>query len=185
MRTEHGITSDFKTKKGVRQSCVFSPSLSNLYTERIFREVEDMRGVSIGGVNVNNLKYANDTSLMAESISNLQDLVTTVHEKRKPYGVEINISKTKAMVVSRKDPVPVSISIEGKQIQQVSSLEYLGYMVFEDGRCEAEIKRRIAIARSSFENMSRVLASRHININLRQRILRCYIWSALRYGTET
>ena len=62
---------------------------------------------------------------------------------------------------------------------------YLGYLTTEDGRCEAEIKRRITIARSSFENMSKVLTSRHININLRQRILRCYIWSTLLYGAET
>jgi len=70
---------------------------------------------------------------MVESISDLQDLVTTVNEKRKPCGMEINISKTKAIVASRKDPVPeVSISIEGKPIQQVSSKVYLGYMGTED-----------------------------------------------------
>ena len=56
VRTEHGITLDFKTKKGVRQGCVLSSNLFNLYTERISREVEDRRGVSIGGVNINNLR---------------------------------------------------------------------------------------------------------------------------------
>ena len=100
--------------------------------------------------------------------------------------MEINISKTKAMVVNRKDPVPeVSISVEGKPIQQVSSMVYLGYMATEDGRCEADITRRLTTARSSFENMLKVLTSRCININLRQCTLRCYMWSTLLYGAET
>ena len=100
--------------------------------------------------------------------------------------MEINISKTKAMVVSRNYSVPeLSISIKRKPIQYVSSMEYLGYMATEDGRCESEIKRKITIARSSFENKSKVLSSRRININLRQRILRCYIRSTLFFGAET
>ena len=56
VRTESGMTSEFKTKKGVRQGCVLSPNLFNLYTEKIFREVEDMKGVNIGGVNKKNVK---------------------------------------------------------------------------------------------------------------------------------
>ena len=55
VRTEHGITEEFKIKKGVRQGCVLSPSLFNLYTEKIFREIEDMEGVNVGGHNINNL----------------------------------------------------------------------------------------------------------------------------------
>ena len=145
------------------------------YTLKYGREVEDMRAVSIGRLNINNLSYADDTSLIREGITDLQDLVITVNEKGKPYGMEMNISITKAMVVSRKDPVPeVNIS---EPIKQVSSMVYLGYMATEDGRCEAEIKRRIAIARSSFENISKILTVRHININLRQHILRWYIRS--------
>ena len=63
VRTESGMTSEFKIKKGVRQGCVLSPHLFNLYTEKIFREAEDMKGINIGGVNINNLRYADDTSL--------------------------------------------------------------------------------------------------------------------------
>ena len=55
------MTSEFKIKKAVRKGCVLSPNFFNLYTEKIFREVEDMKGVNIGGMNINNLRYANDT----------------------------------------------------------------------------------------------------------------------------
>ena len=61
VRTEHGITEEFQ----IRQGCVSSPSLFNLYTEKIFREIEDMEGVNVGGHNINNLRYADDTSLLA------------------------------------------------------------------------------------------------------------------------
>ena len=64
VRTESGMTSEFKIKKGVRQGCVLSPNLFNLYTEKIFREVEDMKGTNIGGVNINNLRNADTQSYL-------------------------------------------------------------------------------------------------------------------------
>ena len=112
VRTESGMTSEFKIKKGVQQGCVLSPNLFNLYTEQIFRKLEDMKGV-----NINNLRYADYTVLLAEDSMFLQALVTAVNEKGKPYGMEMNIMKTKSMVISRKKPVPNnSISVEGKPI---------------------------------------------------------------------
>ena len=186
VRTESGMKSEFKIKKGVRQGCVLSPNLFNLYTEKIFREVEDMKGVNIGGVNINNLRYADDTVLLEEGPMFLQALLTAVNEKGKPYGMEMNIIKTKSMVISRKKPVPnISISVEGKPIQQVERMVYLGYMATEDGKCDKEIKRRIGIARTAFESMATILTSRNISIELRSRIAKCYIWSTLLYGAET
>ena len=141
VRTENGMKSGFNIKKGVRQSCVLTPNLFKLYPEKIFREVEDMKGVNIGGVNVNNLRYADDTVLLAEGPMFLQALLTAVNEKGKSYGMEMNIIKTKSMVISRKKPVPnISISVEGKAIQHVDKMVYLGYMATEDGKCHKEIK---------------------------------------------
>ena len=80
VRRESGMTSEFKIKKGVRQGCVLSPNLFNLYTEKIFREVEDMKGVNIGGGSINNLRYADDKVLLAEGPMFLQALLTAVNE---------------------------------------------------------------------------------------------------------
>ena len=158
----------------------------SLYTERIFRKVEDLKGVNVGGVNINNLRYADDTALLTETISDIQELVKTVNEKGKPYGMEMNIKNTKTMVVSRNVPVPaINISIEGKQIEQSNNMIYLGHRVTDNGKCEAEIKRRIIIAKASFENMAKILTARKININIKIRLLKCYIWSTLLYGAET
>ena len=158
VRTESGMTSEFKIKKGVRQGCVLSPNLFNLYTEKISREVEDMKGINIGGVNINNLRYADDTVLLAEGPMFLQALLTAVNEKGKPYGMEMNIIKTKSWVLSRKKPESnISISVEGKPIHQVDRMVYLDYMATEDGKCDKEIKRRIGIARTAFKSMAKIL----------------------------
>ena len=116
----------------------------------------------------------------------LQALLTAVNEKGKPYGMEMNIIKTKSMVISGKNPVPnISISVEGKPIQQVDRMVYLRYMATEDGKCDKEIKRRLGIARTAFESMAKILTSRNISIELRSRIAKCYIWSTLLYEAET
>ena len=79
----------------------------------------------------------------------------------------------------------ISISVEGKPIQQVDTMVYLGYMATEDGKCDKEIKRRIGIARTAFESKAKILTSRNISIELRSRIAKCYIWSTLLYEAET
>ena len=127
LRTEHGITEEFQVKKGVRQGCVLSPSLFNLYTEKIFREIEDMEGVNAGGHNINNLRYACDTSLLALEEQKLQNLLTTVNDNSKLYGMEINVKKTKSMVASKKQETPkVSINLDGTAIEQVEKWSNLG-----------------------------------------------------------
>ena len=89
--------------------------------------------------------------------------------------MEMNIN-TKSVVVSRKKPVPnISISVEGKPIQQVDRMVYLGYMAIEDGKCDKEIKRRIGIAKTAFESMAKILTSTNISIELRSRIAKCYV----------
>ena len=100
--------------------------------------------------------------------------------------MEMNIIKTKSMVISRKKPVPnISISVEGKSIQQVDRMVYLSYMATKDGKGEKKIKRRIGIARTAFERMAKILTSRNISIELRSHTAKCYIWSTLLYGAET
>ena len=156
----------------------------NLYTEEISREVEDLKGVNIGGVNINNLRDADDTVLLPVGPMFLQALLTAVNEKGKPYGMEVNIIKTKSMVISRKKPVPnISISLEGKPIQQVDRMVYLGYLATGDGKCDKKL--RIGIARTAFESIAKILTSGNISIDLRSRIVKCYIWSTLVYGAET
>ena len=145
-----------------------------------------MKGVNVGGTNYNNLRYADDTALLAGNEKELSELISKINEVGKQFGMKINIKKTKAMVVSKKPNSPkINIAIDGEQIEQVASYMYLGSLTTEDGRSEKEIKRRIMIARRTFTNMRTLLSCRGINLKTRLRAIKCYIWPTLFYGAET
>ena len=100
--------------------------------------------------------------------------------------MEIIVKKTKSMAASKKLETPnVNISLDGTTIEQVQKMVYLGSITTEDGKSEVEIKRRIEITENAFNNMKTVLSSRHISINTRKRLTKCYVWSTLLYGEET
>ena len=186
IRINNENTEYTKIKRGVRQGCVLSPSLFNLCTEMIFREIEDMKGVTIGEVNINNLRYADDTVLLAESEKDLQDILEVVKEKSNLYGLTMNVKKTKAMAFSKEETPPkVNLQFDGDTIEQVDGFIYLCQRMTSDGRCEAEVKRRIEIARSTFINMRDLLTARKLDFSIRLRLVNCYIWSTLLYGAET
>ena len=95
VRTESSLTAECKIKKGVQQGCALSSSLFKLYTEKIFKEVQEMKGVTIGGIKLNNLRYADDTALLCFCPTDLKELLNAVNKADKPYGMEINITKLK------------------------------------------------------------------------------------------
>ena len=104
VRTESGLTAECKIKKESNNDVSFHPAYFNIYTEKIFKEVQDMRGVTIGGINLNNLRYADDTSLLCFCLTDLQELLNAVNNAGKPYRMEMNIIKTKARVISKTTP---------------------------------------------------------------------------------
>ena len=187
IKTEDGLTASFPIKRGVRQGCVLSPPLFNVYTDHIFRNVEDMPGVKICGEYINNLRYADDTVLIAESEEELQKLVNEVKERSLEYGLKMNTKKTKTMVVRRNvdEACRINIVVDGVTLEQVDKYTYLGQVITEDGRCEVEIRRRIQIAKTNFLKMKNILTSRKINIEIRRKIMECYILSSLLYAAET
>ena len=99
--------------------------------------------------------------------------------------MEENAGKTKCMIVSKTAHKIVAFQLDGVPIEQISKFVYLGHMASEDGRSDAEIARHTVIAKGAFTNMRKLLTCRSINIRLRLRLLKCYIWSTLGYGAET
>lgn len=174
-------------RRGVRQGCIMSPLLFNLYSEYIFREALDKieGGVKVNGVNVNNLRYADDTVLLASSPEELQLLVDRVTNMCDEYGLKLNTKKTKLMTVSKHPINPTAITAYGVALEQVDNVTYLGSNINNNWDMSKEIKLRIEKARAVFHRMKKVLCSRNINLELKLRLTRCYIFSTLLYGAES
>ena len=173
-------------KRGVRQGCVLSPDLFNLYSEVIMRELVELEGIKIGGRNLNNIRYADDTVLVADSEDKLQRLVQALVQASGERGLKMNTSKTKVMIISKgNEGTRTHINVNGEELEQVSRYKYLGSVVTEDGRCLEEIKTRIAIAKTSFNRIKSLVTNRSISIGLRKRFIKSYVWSTLLYGCES
>jgi hypothetical protein len=99
------------------------------------------------------------------------------------YGMEINVEKTKVMRISRQ-PAPMTIMIDQKQLENVEYFNYLGSMITNYARCTRKIKSRIAMAKAEFNNKKTLLTSK-LDLNLRKKLVKCYIWSIALYGAET
>jgi hypothetical protein len=144
-----------------------------------------MPGCIVGGKNFNNLRYADDTALLAESESALQGIVDVVRQNSEEKGLSMNVKKTKTMVVCRDETPDVRIVVNGQVLEQVKKFKYLGQWITDDGGCECEIKTRIEIAKSTFIKMRDVLTSRKLHLEMRKRLVRCYVLSTFLYASES
>ena len=124
VRTGHGTTDCFQIGKGVRQGCILSPCLFNFYAEYIMRNAglgETQAGIKIARRNINNLRYADDTTLMAEREEEIKSLLTKVKEESEKVGLKLNIQKTKIMA---SGPI-ISRQVDGKTVETVSDFIFL------------------------------------------------------------
>ena len=186
IRNDNEVSDFTEIKRGVRQGCILSPSLFNLYTECIFKSIEGMPGINISGNIVNNLRYADDTVLIADNEQDLQNIVDTIHHQSKEFGLDMNVKKTKTMVISRKAEIPrVNITVNKNILEQVKEFTYLGQNLYEGGKNSGEVRRRIGMAKTKFTQMRKVLTSRKISLATKLRLVKCYVYSSLLYCCET
>ena len=137
--TRHGTTDSFQIGKGVRQGCLFSPCLFNLYAEYIIRNAGldgEPAGIKIARRNSNNLRYADDTILMAESEEELKSLLMKVKVESEKVGLKLNIQKRKIMA---SGPI-TSWEKDGETVETVADFIFLGSKITADGDCSHEIK---------------------------------------------
>ena len=184
VRTGHGTTDWFQIGKGVRQGCILSPCLFNLYAEYIVRNSgldEAQAGIKIAGRNINNLRYADDTTLMAESEEELKSLLMKVKEKGEKAGLELNIQKTKIMASS---PI-TSWQIDGETMETVTDFILGGSKITADGDCSHEIKRHLLLGRKAMINLDSILKSRDITLPTKVRIVNAVVYPVVMYGCES
>ena len=144
---------------------MLSPCLFNLYAEYIVRNagLEVQAGIKIAWRNINNLRYADDTTLMAESEEELKSLLMKVKEESEKAGLKLNIQKTKIMASSSI----TSWQIDGEIIETVTDFIFLGSKITADGDCTHEIKRPLLLGRSAMTNLDSILKSRDITCQQR------------------
>ena len=172
-------------QRGVRQGCVLSPYLFNIYTEFIFRQSNELPGITIHGLNINNLRYADDTALIADDKDKLQNIVTMVQKESSKAGLEMNVKKTKTMLIARDvENKKVEVKVNDEILQQVNKFIYLGTEIREDIKTDKEIERRSNIAKEKFCSMSKVLTTKRLKLKTKLNILKCYIYSIFTYGCE-
>ena len=184
VRTGHGTTDWFQIGKGVRQGCILSPCLFNLYAEHIMgnaRLNEAQSGIKIAGRNINNLRYADDTTLMAESEEELKSLLMKVKEEAEKVGLKLNIQKTKIMA---SGPI-TSWQIDRETVETVADFIFLGSKITEDGDCSHEIKRCLLLKRKAMTNLDSILKNRDITLPTKVHVVKAMIYPVVTYGCES
>ena len=174
VRTGHGTTDWFQIGKGVHQGCILSLCLFNLYAEYIMRNTgleEAQAGIKIPGRNINNLRYADDTTLMAESVEELKRLLMKVKEESEKVGLKLNIQETKLMA---SGPI-TSWQIDGETVETVSDFYFLeDSKITADSDCSHEIKRCLLLGRKVMTNLDSILKNR--DITLQQKSIKSKLW---------
>jgi len=186
VRTEEGMTTACIIGRGVRQGCLLSPLLFNIYAQAMMDEAMDevFDGVKVGGHLIQAVRFADDQAMTASSAEGLQSIMTKLNEVVERYKMRINIKKTKVMKIGRNQGDDLHISINGIELEQVSQFKYLGSILTENGSCESEIRVRIALAKDAFSK-HQTLLTKNIRPALKKRLVKTLIWSVLLYGAET
>ena len=182
VRTGRGTTDWFQIGKGVHQACISSPCLFNLYAEYIMRNAgleETQAGIKIAGRNINNLRYADDTTLMAESEEELKSLLMKVKVESEKVGLKLNIQKTKA------SGRITSWEIDGETVETVSDFIFWGSKITAVGDCSREIKRCLLLGEKVMTNPDSIFKSRDITLPTKAHLVKAMVFPVVMYGCES
>ena len=163
---------------------MLSPCLFNLYAEYIMRNAgleEAQAGIKISRRNINNLRYANDTTNMAEGQEELKRLLMKVKEESEKVGLKLNIQKTKIMA---SGPI-TSWQIDGETVETVADFVFWGSKITADSDCSHEIKRCLLLERKVMTNLDSLLKSRDITLPTKVRLVKAMVFPVVMYGCES
>ena len=185
-RTRHGTTDWFQIGKRVHQGCILSPCLFILYAKYIMRNAgldEAQAGIKIARRNINNLTYADDTTLMAESKEELKSLLMKVKEESEKVSLKLNIQKTKTMA---SGPI-TSWQIDGETMETLTDFILGGLIITADGDYSHEIKRCLLLGRKVMTNLDSILKSRDITLPLPTKIhlVKALVFPVVMYGCDS
>ena len=173
----------FQIGKGVHQGCIVSLCLCNLYAEYIMQNTmldEAQAGIKIVRRSINNLRYADDTTLMAESEEELESLLTKMKEESEKAGLNLNIQKIKIMA---SGPI-TSWQTDGETMDTVTDFIFLGSKITADGDCSHEIRICLLLGRKAITNLDSILKSRDITLLTKIHLVKAMVFPVVMYGCE-
>ena len=175
----------FSPTVGTRQGCLLSPTLFNIFLERIMTEAldEHQGSVSIGGRNITNLRFADDIDGLAGTEDELKSLMDNLQRVVKAYGMEVNADKTKIMT-NNPEGIITDISVDGQVLETVESFKYLGAIVSDEGS-RKEILSRIAQATAMFHKLNSLWKDKNLAVKSKIRLMRTLVISILLYACES
>ena len=141
---------------------------------------EAQAGIKIAGRNINNLRYADDTTFMAEREEELKSLLMKVKEESEKVGLKLNIQKAKIMA---SGPI-TSWEIDGETVKTVTDFILRGSKITADDNCSHEIRRRLLFGRKVMTNLDSLLKSRHITLPRKVHLVKCLVFPVVMYGCE-
>ena len=184
VRTGHGTTDWFQIGKGIHQGCILSPCLFNFYAEYIMRNTGlegAQAGIKIAGRNINNLRYADDTTLMAESEEQLKSLLMKVKEESENVGLKLHIQKTKIMA---SGPI-TSWQIDEETVETVADFILGGSKITANSDCSHEIKRCLLLGRKVMTNPGNMLKNRDLTLPKKVHLVKAMVFLVVTYGCES
>ena len=184
VRTGHETAVWFQIEKVVYQGCILSPCLLNFYAEYIMRNTgvdETQAGIKISRRNINNLRSADDTTLMADNEEELKNLVMKMKEESEKVGLKLNSQKVKIMA---------SFPINSWQrnvdtMETVTDFLSLGFKITAGGDCSQEIKRRLILGGKAMTNLDSILKSRDITLPTKFHLDKAMVFPVVMYGSES
>ena len=183
VRTRNETVDWFKIRKGEHQVCILSPCLFKLYAEYIMRNArldEAQAGIKTARKSINNLRYADDTTLLAES-KELKSLLMKAKEESEKVGLKLNIQKIKIMASG-----PITLwQIDGETMKTVTNFILGGSKSTADGDCSHEIKRRLFLGSKVMTNLDSILKSRDITLPAKVHLVKALVFPVVMYGCES
>ena len=184
VRVDDNITEWFRTLTGLRQGCILSPQLFNILLELVISlAIQDLSiiGINLQGMTINNLRFADDIVLLADSVEDLLTLVTNIHTVSRKFGLTINKGNTEVQMIT-KESKPMSVYIDEVKLKQVT---YLGGVISENSTCTYDIKRRIGLAMGGMQKLTSIWKSKEITTETKIELYWVLILSIATYGFES